>query len=62
MMNMTIGFRNPFKFWGQWLAPKLYHRLIWFFYFWSRNDCDVWIKRGIRIFGIEIEHTQWLGH
>jgi hypothetical protein len=61
-MDITIGFRNPIRFVNQWCHTDKQIRacFIWCVFAWSRNDCDVWIKRGVRFLGIEIEHTQWL--
>lgn len=62
--NFNIDFRNPIEFVNQWqyspLSKKIRAIFIWLFYCWRRNDCDVWIKYGIRIIGIEIGYTQWL--
>jgi len=62
--NFKIGFRNPIEFVNQWryfpLLQKIRAIFIWLFYCWRRNACDVWIKWGIRIIGIEVEYTQYL--
>ena len=60
--DINIGFRNPIHFVNQWYNTKQRRRaiFIWLLYGWIRNDCDIWIKYGIRIIGIEIEYTKYL--
>lgn len=60
--DITISFRNPIKFINQWYTKKDRIRaiFIWLLWAWRRNDCDIWIKNGVRIIGIEIEYTQYI--
>ena len=60
--DIKIGFRNPIEFINQWHTKKdrIRASFIWLLWAWRRNDCDVWIKNGIRIIGIEIEYTQYI--
>lgn len=62
--DIEISFRNPIKFINQWKYFKFWYKFraifIWLLWAWRRNDCDVWIKYGIRIIGIEITYTQYI--
>ena len=53
---MKIGWRNPIEFVTQWydFEGRIRAMFIWCFYVWSSNDLDIWLRRGIRIFGIEV--------
>jgi TctA family transporter len=51
-MEFKINFRIPSEFIGLGnRAIKAF--LIWGFYCWKNNMCDIWIDYGFRILGIE---------
>ncbi len=62
--DVSIGWRNPIEFVSQWrynpLKEKVRACFIWCLWIWKRSDCNVWIKYGIRILGIEIEYTLYV--
>ena len=59
--DFSVCFRNPTEFIAQWysLIERLRAILIWFFFFWASDDCDVWTRYGIRIVGVEFQCYQY---